>query len=242
MYKAYIETLQQRLDIADNIEDADVVLFLGAWSYQGFRLAQRSKKMGIPYIVCPLGDISERNCHNPGMKRSLQPLIYQKTMCKSAELIIATTPLEKEYLNALGWNSHISLIRYFGYSQLTSQSAMTEDWQSADTITFTNYEKRKAEAIAAKTDEPIIAQIMQIKSRMPHRNIPQKYIDDLHTLLYADNYDEDAIHAELTKQKLDMYAAAVFDAMTEKTGLTEGFMPLPARKGRKSRQILKYIK
>ena len=83
---------------------------------------------------------------------------------------------------------------------------------------------------------------MQIKSRMPHRNIPQKYIDDLHTLLYADNYDEDVIHAELTKQKLDMYAAAVFDAMTEKTGLTEGFMPLPARKGRKSRQILKYIK
>ena len=57
MYKAYIETLQQRLDIADNIEDADVVLFLGAWSYQGFRLAQRSRKMGIPYIVCPLGDI-----------------------------------------------------------------------------------------------------------------------------------------------------------------------------------------
>ena len=163
-------------------------------------------------------------------------------MCKSAELIIATTPLEKEYLTALGWNSHISLIRYFGYSQLTSQSAMTEDWQGADTITFTNYEKRKAEAIAAKTDEPIIAQIMQIKSRMPHRNIPQKYIDDLHTLLYADNYDEDAIHAELTKQKLDMYAAAVFDAMTEKTGLTEGFMPLPARKGRKSRQIQKYIK
>ena len=104
------------------------------------------------------------------------------------------------------------------------------------------YEKRKAEAIAAKTDEPIIAQIMQIKSRMPHRNIPQKYIDDLHTLLYADNYDEDAIHAELAKQKLDKYAAAVFDAMTEKTGLTEGFMPLPARKGRKSRQILKYIK
>ena len=98
MYKAYIETLQRRLDIADNIEDADVVLFLGAWSYQGFRLAQRSRKMGIPYIVCPLGDISERNCHNPGMKRSLQTLIYQKTMCKSAELIIATTPLEKEYL------------------------------------------------------------------------------------------------------------------------------------------------
>lgn len=242
MYKAYIETLRQKLDIADSIEDADVVLFLGAWSHQGFRLAQRSRKMGIPYIVCPLGDISERNCHNPGMKRSLQTFVYQKAMCRAAELLIATTPLEKEYLTSLAWNSHISLIRYFGYSHLTSELAMTEDWQGTDAITFTNYEKRKAEAIAAKTNEPIIAQIMQIKSRMPHQNIPQKYIDDLHTLLYADNYDEDAIHAELAKQKLDKYAAAVFDAMTEKTGLTEGFMPLPARKGRQSRQILKYIK
>ena len=73
MYKAYIETLQQRLDIADNIEDADVVLFLGAWSYQGFRLAQRSRKMGIPYIVCPLGDISERNCHNPAINITCKP-------------------------------------------------------------------------------------------------------------------------------------------------------------------------
>ena len=83
---------------------------------------------------------------------------------------------------------------------------------------------------------------MQIQSRMPHKNIPQKYLDDLHTLLYADDYDEDAIHEELKKLKLDSYAASVFQAMTDKTGLTEGFMPLPAKKGRKSREILKYVK
>ena len=38
------------------------------------------------------------------------------------------------------------------------------------------------------------------------------------------------------------YAASVFQAMTDKTGLTEGFMPLPAKKGRKSKEILKYVK
>ena len=31
-------------------------------------------------------------------------------------------------------------------------------------------------------------------------------------------------------------------AMTEKTGLAEGFMPLPAKNGRKSKEILKYVK
>mgnify|MGYP006783364477 FL=1 len=84
--------------------------------------------------------------------------------------------------------------------------------------------------------------MLQIKSRMPHKNIPQKYLDDLHTLLYADDYDEDAIKEELGKLKLSNYAASVFQAMTEKTGLTEGFMPIPAKEGRKSREILKYIK
>ncbi len=42
--------------------------------------------------------------------------------------------------------------------------------------------------------------------------------------------------------KLSSYAAAVFQVMTEKTGLTEGFMPLPAKKSRKSKEILKYVK
>lgn len=96
--------------------------------------------------------------------------------------------------------------------------------------------------IAAQTKEPIIAQILQIKSRMPHQNIPQNYLDSLHTLLYADNYDEDAINEELKTLKLSSYAAAVFQAMTEKTGLTEGFMPLPAKKSRKSKEILRYVK
>ena len=56
------------------------------------------------------------------------------------------------------------------------------------------------------------------------------------------NYDEDAINEELGKLKLADYAAAVFQAMTEKTGLTEGFMPLPAKKSRKSKEILRYVK
>ena len=44
----------------------------------------------------------------------------------------------------------------------------------------------------------------------------------------------DSTREEMKKLKLDSYAASVFQAMTDKTGLTEGFMPLPAKKGRKS--------
>lgn len=242
MYLPYIEALQQKFDITSNLVDADIVMILGAWTRQGAQLARMSRKMGIPYIVCPLGDLSERNCRNPHFKRSLQTLMYQKAMYRHSDLIIATTPLEKVYLEKLGWNKHITLIRYFGYSHLITEEGTMEDWQETDASTLADFEHRKAEAIAQQTQHAIIAQIMQIQSRMPHKNIPQKYLDDLHTLLYADDYDEDAINEELKKLKLDSYAASVFQAMTDKTGLTEGFMPLPAKKGRKSKEILKYVK
>ncbi len=242
MYLPYTEALSHQLDTTKQLEDADIVLILGAWTMEGAQLARKSRKMGIPYIVCPLGDLSERNRKNPQFKRSLQSLLYQKAMYQKAELIIATTPMEKDYLTKLGWNKSVSLIRYFEYSHLTSEEVMMDDWNNADTKTLDEFERRKAEAIAAQTKEAIVAQVLQIQSRMPHKNIPQKYLDDLHALLYADDYDEDAINEEFDKLKLSNYAASVFQAMTDKTGLTEGFMPLPAKKGRKSKEILKYVK
>lgn len=242
MYQPYFETLQQKLDITTSLPDADIVYIIGAWAMQGAHLASQARKMGIPYIACPLGDISERNRKNPCIKRSLQASIYQKKMLQRANLVIATTPMEKDYLLHLGWNKAVSLIRYFGYSHLTSETAMMENVRDTNIGTLAAFEQRKAEIIASKTQNAIIAQILQIQSRMPHRYIPQKYLDDLHTLLYADDYDEDAINEELAKLKLSDYAASVFQAMTDKTGLTDGFMPLPAKNNRKSKEILKYVK
>lgn len=95
MYEPYTEAMSQKLDITDKLTDADVVLILGAWTMLGAQLARKSRKMGIPYIVCPLGDVSERNCKNPWLKRSLQTACYQKSMYSKADLLIATTPLEK---------------------------------------------------------------------------------------------------------------------------------------------------
>ena len=242
MYLPYTEALNHKLDITKNLADADIVMILGAWTMKGAQLAKKSRKMGIPYIVCPLGDISERNRKNPFVKRSLQSLMYQKSMYRKANLVIATSPLEKSYLERLGWNKNVTLVRYFAYSHLTTEQGTMEDWNKANTSTLADYEQKKAEAIAAQTQDAIITQVMQIQSRMAHQNIPQSYLDKLHALLYADDYDEDAVNEELDKLKLTDYAASVFQAMTEKTGLTEGFMPTPAKKGRKSKEILKYVK
>ena len=128
MYMPYLDALNKQLDIVKQMADADIVLIVGAWTIKGAQLARQARKMGIPYIVCPLGDISERNCKNPHFKRSLQTLMYQKKMYQKANLLIATTPMEKTYLEKKAWNTNISLIRYFEYSHLTSENNMAEDW------------------------------------------------------------------------------------------------------------------
>lgn len=242
MYKAYFDALRQHLDVSPTLDDADIVLLFGAWSMKGAKVARRAMRMGIPYVVCALGDISPRNCTNPYARRSLQTACYQKAMCSKADLTVATTPMEYTCLEKKGWNKSLFLIRYFAYSKLATPQTMTAQWKEVCTAVTTAFEERKAKAIARKTDDAIARQILQIKSRMPHRNIPQQYLDDLHTLLYADNYDEDALCSELARLKLTAYAASVFEVMSMKTGLTEGFMPLPAREGKKSQEIMSYVK
>lgn len=53
---------------------------------------------------------------------------------------------------------------------------MMQNWQETDEETLAVFEQQKAEAITAQTKQAIIAQIMQIKSRMPHQNIPQNIL------------------------------------------------------------------
>lgn len=242
MYGPYRELLEANLNITASIDEADVMLILGAWTAKGARLARKSRRMGIPYIVCPLGDISDRNCKNPYLKRSLQWKSYQWNVMSHASIILATTPQEKYHLERKMGNKNVRLVRYFAYSHLTSREAMIDDFYEQNYVALSVHEKEKAKAISLQTSDVIAAQLLQIKSRMPHRNIPQHYLDELHSLLYADNYDEDALCKELNRLKLSAFAASVFQVMTEKTGLTEGFMPLSAKKGGKSKTILKYVR
>lgn len=243
MYQPYINALMSNFDIATQLDDADVVLNLGAWTRQGASIAQQAERMGIPYSICPLGDLSERNRHNPGIKRSIQTFAYQKDMMKKAACLIASTPMEQQYLQHLGWNKNVILIRNHTYTQQhTSLADMVEKWNVCEMNTLSNFEQQKASRIAQQTEDSIARQILQIQSRMPHHNIPQQYLNDLHTLLYADNYDEELLCQELKRLQLTSYSASLFHVMTEKTGLTEGFMPLPAQKNRKSQEISRYIK
>lgn len=90
-------------------------------------------------------------------------------------------------------------------------------------------------------EQAILRQIVQIHSRMPHRNIPHSYLDELHRLLNETDYDEDLLDATLKRMKLLSFARQLFEVMAQATGLTEGFMPVEAKKGHTEKLIREYV-
>lgn len=46
MYLPYIEALNKQLDITNSLVDADIVLVIGAWTWQGAQIASRKGEVG----------------------------------------------------------------------------------------------------------------------------------------------------------------------------------------------------
>ncbi len=234
--------LNQDTDVVEKLEDADVLIIIGCWNHHSSSLAGDAKNMGIPFVVVPWGDVSRWNLKKPFLKRKIQKHFYQKRIFKNASGVIATTPMEKEYLAKRKWIHNVDLVRNWLYSSFVTEEDTIKGISTVCHQAWDAFEVEKAEKIAKKTKDAICQQLLQIKSRMPHHNIPISYFKKLHTLLYADNYDEDNLNDEIDRLHLTSFAQAVFQVMSMKTGLSEGFMPIPAKKNHIAKKIEKYSK
>ena len=61
----YAQLLREGCETADTLAEADVVHLLGAWSFKAARIARCARRMGIPYMVTPLGAVSPWNRTHP---------------------------------------------------------------------------------------------------------------------------------------------------------------------------------
>ncbi|MCH3969251.1 MAG: hypothetical protein LKE47_02205 [Prevotella sp.] len=236
-----------RCDHTDQLSEADLLHLLGAWDYRASRLAGKARKMGIPYIFSPLGGITPWNMRHPAHKRFFQRLNYQKSMIKYADAVLVTTPLEMQYLKKLKWNFQLYRIPNPVLTHLLSEEEMRSKMEEVYARVLSRHEKFKAEQIRRLTgnDSPehlILRQLLQIQSRMPHQNIPQEYFDALQSLLHDTDYDDDLLTEQIKKLKMEKFSRRVFQVMTSRTGLTEGFMPEESLEDRKTKTMLKYCR
>ncbi|MCH3993570.1 MAG: glycosyl transferase family 1 [Prevotella sp.] len=231
----------------DQLSEADLVHILGVWDHKASRLARKAREMGIPYVISPLGGLSSWNLYHPHLKRRFQRSCYQKAMVRKADAVIVTTPLEMQFLRKLKWNYQLYRIPNPILAQFFSESDMRSKMDEVYEKVLARHEEIKAELIRKRSGEDtpehiILRQLLQIHSRMPHRNIPQTYLDALQTLLHDTDYDDDILAEELKEQKILKFSRRIFQVMTTRTGLTEGFMPVESLNDRKVKRILSYCR
>lgn len=231
-----------QMDITEKLSEADVAIIFGVFSWSSARFARRCRRMGIPYVVSPWGQMSRWNVEHHLLRSALRYASYQRSVNRNAFAMIATTPMEQKYLKSKKSQGNVELIRNSMFSTLITKEQMLRQHSALLSKALDDYETRLSERIAKTTEgNAICYQLMKIQHRIAHEDIPLTYLQELNDMLYADNYDEDELNARMQKLKIDKFAASVFYVMSLKTQLTEGFMPCPSRHDSKAKQILKLI-
>lgn len=101
LYQAYKETVERRLEKANNLYQADVALLLGGWDYKLSRTAHKAKRIGVPYVIVPLGDLSPWNLKHPSSRWWLKKGCYQKRSCAMPLALSPPPPWRKS--NCSSW-------------------------------------------------------------------------------------------------------------------------------------------
>lgn len=249
----YVSTLKARFDVVSDLCDADILLVFGVWSHSASRLAHKALRMGIPYIVVPLGDLSAWNLRTPLAARAMQTLLFANRFVRRAQGLVATNHAEKVRLDDIRWNRHVTFIADYLFSSATDQETMVDDYQKLmarvldkcddDTRRRT---RARVDAIAQDSDDKpekrLLFQLLLIEGRMPHENIPAGELEKMYDLLMADNYDEDVLNQLIRRARLGAFAASLWQVLAQLRHLGEGFMPSPPKSGRLSRRIASYVR
>lgn len=89
-----------------------------------------------------------------------------------------------------------------------------------------------------KTEQQVCRAIINVAYELNHHSVPMRHLADLYTIIRSTDMDEDLVGDMLRQIKASDTASRLMSVMGDFLGLTEGFMPLPKKKDRKSRAML----
>lgn len=90
-----------------------------------------------------------------------------------------------------------------------------------------------------KTEQQVCRAIINVAYELNHHSAPMQHLADLYTIIRSTDMDEDLIGDMMRQIKADDTAGRLMSVMSDFLGLTEGFIPLPTKRDRKSKAMLK---
>lgn len=237
------ETLVAELAKDDSIiltdENPDVVHIIGAWNASSASVANDAIKRFIALVYTPLGTLS------PWYK----PASSHVRLSAKATATVASGTMEQKLLGERD-NTNLHLILNAITTATTTAEEMASGYKAVyreatekNDVTLWNEVNRRIGLLKEKDGaiQEICKNILYAQYLYRRRNIPHKFLGKLSTLMTGSNYNEDTMTEVLRLIKLDTFTQRLEYVMLEKSGLTEGFMPIIYKKDKVSEQMLDLV-
>lgn len=237
---AFIEVLQKaweacEITLADD-ENYDLLHVLGKPSHEVIDNIRCAKKKRIPVLYSPLSEIAPWSKVHIDRSLAKQLFIhatgkaeyhYIKERYPDANTIIMKNPAVTIDTTQTLFNS--------GLQQLYQQILKQHDEQIKADINI------RITKLKTPIDDDNMCAVLKgflyLHYKYGRRQILQQDMDAQSQLMLTSDYDEDKLSIILKELKLYRFVSSLETVMEEKSQLTEGFMPIPAIKGR----LTKYI-
>lgn len=249
--KATVEVTSRLKIVRHPSKSIDALHVIGSWSFPASRAIAIAHHRGIPTVYTPLCGLSPWMMSRSKLIHVVKTAVYQYTMTRHAGVIHVGGPEEKDYMEHLGWNNNIRLIANpiltHEISSDTLASQLFDIYRQADNAAVRETEQRAAHAVehihqeGTDSEKDVCKLIYILYLRVRRRDIPMKYIKELHHMLMTTDLDEDILAAMLHKLHIYHFMASLETVMSHLTQLTEGFMPIPNKNDRQAARLEKII-
>ncbi len=220
-------------------ENPDVVHVIGAWDSKSVKIASDAIKRHIALVYTPAGSLS------PWYK----PISAHVKLSFKASATIASGAMEQELLSGQDSRNLHLILNAVTTATTTAEEMATqykevykEAYEKTDAKLWEEVNKRIE--MLKETDASILEisrNLLYAQYLYQRGNIPQKFLDTLTALMTASNYNEDTMTEVLKLIQLDVFTQHLEYVMMEKSGLTEGFMPIIFKKDNTSVKMLDIV-
>ncbi len=220
-------------------ENPDILHVVGGWDANSMKLARHATQCHIPYIHTPLGTLSPW----------LRPTVGQQRLSSSAHALVASGLMEQKLL--LKYNiERLQLILNPVITSLTTQTEMAYAYLTAyerntssnDTTIIENIDNKMR--LLNEGDENIVAicrYLLYAQYLCQKQNIPLTFLHELTQAMVNADYDEEHFADVLDLMNLYDFTQRLEYVLSQKSTLTEGFMPIPFLNDKEARDMLKIV-
>ncbi len=231
--------LENDNDIILTDENPDVVHVIGAWNANAAKTANDAIKRFISLVYTPLGSLSP--WYNPASSHV--------KLASKASATVASGSMEQELLSGHDIkNLHlvpnaVTTTTTTAQEMASSYKTIYKEAMERTDVTLWNEVNRRIGLLKEKDEaiQEICKNILYAQYLYQRRNLPQTFLDKLSALMTASNYNEDTMAEVLKLIKLDVFTQHLEYVMMEKSGLTEGFMPIIYKKDKVSEKMLDLV-